>query len=167
MVIFINTCNLFALLQCYNPSSHPAPSTYTPAAVHYPADPTAYSHSYPPGPGFSATVTQPPPPDNNIAPPSFGSAPPHHLEPPLVPSVMPPTPVAPPVYTVPPPVAVPPIPVGFTGQPAPFSFSSEFSLPKDVFSQALCSSEKPQDPLQVPPPPKISQVIKFIDFHKI
>jgi hypothetical protein len=80
---------------------------------------------------------------------------------------MPPNSVAPLVYTVPPPVAVPSVPFGFTGQPAPFSFSSEFASPEDVFSRALCSSEKSEDPPQVPPPPKISQVIKVIGFQKI
>ncbi|XP_021913291.1 uncharacterized protein LOC110826709 isoform X2 [Zootermopsis nevadensis] len=148
-----------ALPECYNPSSHP--STYSSAAAFHPVDPTAYSHSYPPGPGpgpgFSPAVIQPPPPDNNIVPPSFGSAPPHHLEQPSVPPVMPPTPVAPPVYFVPPPITASPVPMGFTGQPVPFTFSSEFSSSKDVFHQSLFSSEEPQHPTVVPPPPKISQ----------
>jgi hypothetical protein len=142
---------LFALLQFYDPSSHLA-------AVHYPADPTLYSHAYPPEPGFSGTATQLPP--DNIVRPSFGSAPPHHLEPPPPGTpVVAPTPAPAPVYNVLPP-GVPPMPVGFTGQPAPFSFSSEIPSPENALNRALHGIEKPQDPPEVPPPPKISQVIK-------
>jgi len=151
--------SLFASLQGYNTSSHPALSTFPPTTVPFPADPTLYS--YPSEPGFSGAVPQPPSPDNQTVPPSFGSAPPHHLElppaPPVKPTahILPPVPAA--VYGAPP----SPAPLGFIGQPATLSYSSEFPSPEKVFNRALHTIEKSQDPLQVPPPPKISQVIKF------
>jgi hypothetical protein len=69
-----------------------------------------------------------------------------------------PQPVPPPVYNVPPPA----LPVEHTDTVAPFVVSTELSSVENVFSQLLHDSEKSEVSPKVPPPPRISQVIKFI-----
>jgi hypothetical protein len=67
-----------------------------------------------------------------------------------------PLPVPPPAYNMP-----PPVPMGCPGQPAPFVSISEFPSTENRYSQPFHSTEKVQGYPQVPPPPKISQVIRF------
>jgi hypothetical protein len=68
-----------------------------------------------------------------------------------------PLPVPPPVYNMPRPGQ----PAPFTGQPAPFIGINEYPSTENRFSQPFRSTGKLKDYPQVPPPPKISQVIKF------
>jgi hypothetical protein len=140
-VILILHNFLFSLKQGYSSGIYPAQSTFSSTVVPYPSDHTVYSHNYPSEPGFSGAVIQPP--QNHV-----------------VPQVMAPTfvplPVPPPVYNMP-----PSLPLGCPGQPAPFVSINEFPSTENRFSQPFHSTEKMQDYPQVPPPPKISQVIKF------
>jgi hypothetical protein len=144
---------LFSRKQGCSSSNYPAQSTLPSTAVPYPPEHTVYSHNYPSEPGFSGAVIHPP--QNDDVPPTFMSAPSLHHEPPMAATSVP-QPVPPPVYNVP-----PPVPMGYPGQLAPFISINEFSSTENKFSQPFHCTEKVQDSPQVPPPPKISQVIRF------
>jgi hypothetical protein len=62
------------------------------------------------------------------------------------------------VYNVLPPA----LPLEHTDTVAPFIANTELSSIENVFSQLLHDTEKSEDSPKVPPPPRISQVIKFI-----
>jgi hypothetical protein len=51
--------------------------------------------------------------------------------------------------------------MGYPGQLAPFISISEFPSTENLLNEPFHCTEKVQDSPEVPPPPKISQVIKF------